>query len=170
MLDEIRFDQANGFKDLAQITAEQLVTKWPESPEAKEASRLMSPAGATASTNTEAGNAEPTKSTEDEQKRKLADRWQYEGFQDNMTSETVHVAHILSDNSVEFDPPYDGTQFASLTLWAYGDGNNDAEFKIDKGQIECGLGRRFPVQVRFASEKADFWWASQAPDHDSPRI
>ena len=75
-------------------------------------------------------------------------QWSYWSDEDPMTSKVTRGAKVQSKNSFEFDFPYKGTQYATLTLRKHPSYGSDVMFSIEKGQILCSS-YQCPIRIRF---------------------
>ncbi|MGP8251033.1 MAG: hypothetical protein ACLQHF_03300 [Terracidiphilus sp.] len=83
------------------------------------------PSAATAPASAQAPDAPPKES------------WSYDQSTDQMTGKVTRFACLDSEDQLQFDPPYDGGTTGTI-CFRKGRGL-DAYFKIDKGQILCGV-------------------------------
>jgi LSD1 subclass zinc finger protein len=92
-------------------------------------------------------------------------QWIYKVKNDPMGG-TVATAGVASNNTIEFDFPYQGTQNASLIV------RNDDGYSVivgvQRGQFLCTMG--CSVQVRFDAGESQRWRAAGASDLDSTVI
>lgn len=76
--------------------------------------------------------------------------WEYSEVVDKMTSKQTKFARVISNESLDLEFPYDGTNYAQITLRKK-EGLN-IYLTIDKGQITGGYDNKF-ITVRFDEEK-----------------
>ncbi|AWK07089.1 hypothetical protein HYN56_23795 [Flavobacterium crocinum] len=77
-------------------------------------------------------------------------KWEYHQSTDKMTSKAINFAQIMSNQSLDLEFPYEGTNYGRLTLRKK-DGL-DIYLSIDKGQITGGYDNNY-ISVRFDEEK-----------------
>jgi hypothetical protein len=77
-------------------------------------------------------------------------KWEYHQSTDKMTSKAIKFAQIMSNESLDLEFPYEGTNYGRLTLRKK-DGL-DIYLSIDKGQISGGYDNNY-ISVRFDEEK-----------------
>jgi hypothetical protein len=63
--------------------------------------------------------------------------WTYDETTDSMTGKITHIACLDSEDQLQFGFPYDGGSTGSICLRK--GKQTDAFFKIDKGQVLCGV-------------------------------
>lgn len=101
-------------------------------------------------------------------------QWTYRAYTDEMTGETIHIAEITSENTMNFRFPYGGPQRGEITIRMHPQHGKDVIFSIEQGQLLCdkwsGLNRRCPVRVRFDEESPAAWTASPAADHSTEHL
>jgi hypothetical protein len=100
----------------------------------------------------------------------LAEKWTYNATTDPMTSRTSRTATIASENSVEFDFPYQGEQHARLIVRNDPSYGRDVMLQIERGQILCPSYQDCSVRVRFDEGAAERWTAAGADDGSSTVI
>lgn len=106
--------------------AEQVIRDYPGTPEAAQATIVL----------------------KEIQEELVGAQWAYWADEDPMTSKVTRGARVQSKNSFEFDFPYKGTQYATLTLRKHPSYGSDVMFSIERGQILCSS-YQCPVRVRF---------------------
>ena len=100
----------------------------------------------------------------------MAAKWSYSSSTDDMTGGTSRYARISSENTVEFDFPYEGTQRARLTLRTHPSYGRDVMFSIERGQLMCPSYDGCTVRVRFDDGAPQSWSASPASSRNSTLI
>ncbi|RVT78544.1 hypothetical protein EOD40_04735 [Flavobacterium sufflavum] len=95
-------------------------------------------------------------------------KWQYDSSIDKMTSKTSKFATITSNESLDLDFPYDGVNWAYLTLRKK-NGTLNIYLKIDKGQIHGGYENNY-IEVRFDEDKPITFSYSEPEDNSSDLI
>lgn len=79
--------------------------------------------------------------------------WEYSEYPDEMSDDTTYLASVVSENSVDFDFPYDGGSTLTLTVRKSPQYGSDIYIKISKGQFNSGIyGQK--IKVRFDENKA----------------
>ncbi|MGZ5198879.1 MAG: hypothetical protein ACXWC4_03835 [Telluria sp.] len=73
--------------------------------------------------------------------------WIYGSYEDKMTGDKGSYSYVKSENTAEFEFPYQGKQHADLTVGSSG----IVSFEIEKGQFTCGRGCY--VLIKFDDEK-----------------
>lgn len=99
---------------------------------------------------------------QDREAAALADKWGYDRDTDAMTSKVTYSARIRSENSVNFDFPYQGEQHATLMLRVHPTYGRDVIFRIEKGQLPCSSYDGCSVRVRFDEQPPQRWHANPA--------
>lgn len=79
--------------------------------------------------------------------------WKYSESVDEMTDKTAYFATIESDNSVDFEFPYDGGSTLSFTIRQSPQYGNDMYIRISKGQFNPGISGT-KIKVRFDDNEA----------------
>ncbi|NHC02321.1 hypothetical protein G9F31_00790 [Acinetobacter sp. 187] len=79
-----------------------------------------------------------TSVTEADKEPKQVQNWEYKTTKDDMRNKTTEFATTVSDNTVDFEFPYDGGSKLILTLRQSGK-ETDVMITISKGQILCGI-------------------------------
>lgn len=91
--------------------------------------------------------------------------WQYDQSQDEMTDKMTYFASITSTNMVDFDFPYDGGSYLTLTIRKSPKYGLDVYISISNGQFIAGVEGE-PVYIRFDKNK-EFKVIGMMPDDDS---
>jgi len=92
--------------------------------------------------------------------------WGYETDTDKMTSKLSYVAAINSSNQLQFDAPYNGGSTATVRI-ENKTGDNNIMLSIDKGQFICDVSDGCAIRVRFDSDPAITFHASEPTDYSS---
>ncbi len=100
------------------------------------------------------GGTAPTDSVASTMEEKIDDsNWEYNEIPDEMTDDTTYLAHVVSENAVDFDFPYDGGSTLMLTVRKSPQYGSDIYIKISKGQFNSGIyGQK--IKMRFDENKA----------------
>lgn len=97
-------------------------------------------------------------------------QWEYRNGEDKMTGKKTFFANITSTNTVSFSSPYEGEQYASLTIRDDPKYGKDIIFRIEKGQILCHSYNECTVLVRFDEESPSKYFANPPADNSSETI
>lgn len=84
---------------------------------------------------TAGGEKSKSKDSKVEEKTK----WKYSENEDEMTEKKSFFASLRSDNEVDFEFPYDGGSYLSITVRNSPKYGKDVYFSIDKGQFNEGI-------------------------------
>lgn len=143
---------------------------YPDSPQVEEAGEII-PKAAKMREQAAAEAARRRAEREREaQQRQLARKWTYQVTTDDMTGGTTRTARIRSDNTVNFDFPYQGPQRGTLMLRTHPTYGRDVIFRIREGQILCNTYSRCRVRVRFDDGSPRTWPASPPSDQSTEVI
>lgn len=99
-----------------------------------------------------------------------AAKWSYSSATDQMTGKTSRTARIQSENTVNFDFPYQGAQLATLVIRNHPSYGRDAILRIEQGQILCPSYDDCTVKIRFDDGQAESWTAAGAADHSTTAV
>ncbi|RFO96895.1 hypothetical protein DIC66_10360 [Rhodoferax lacus] len=94
-------------------------------------------------------------------------QWEYIHTDDPMGKGLIHQATVVSTNTVDFDFPYSGPQYGTLTLRTHPRYGRDVVFRIEKGQFICRLYEGCNVVVRFDDDSPTTFSAIGSADHSS---
>lgn len=94
-----------------------------------------------------------------------SNKWYYNEDVDKMTSKKNHFATLVSENSLNFDFPYNGGSYGKL-LVRKKDGSTNIMLSISKGQFMTGI-EGVRVRLRFDQEPAFSVTGSQSSDYSS---
>jgi hypothetical protein len=95
------------------------------------------------------------------------ERWTYEVKDDPMKAgRKDYYAETVSQNTLAFAPPYEGSQHARLMIRNSAQYGKDVIFSIARGQFICGVGRCF-VQVAFDANQPESFEVHRPTDLDS---
>ena len=97
----------------------------------------------------------------------MAKKWRYSATTDEMSGRTTRTAVIRSENTVNFDFPYQGAQRGTLTVRTHPSYGRDVIFQIEQGQILCNSYSRCRIRVRFDDGQATSWGGNPAADGSS---
>jgi hypothetical protein len=96
-------------------------------------------------------------------------RWTYTSASDAMTSRPIRLAATLSIDALQFRPPYDGLQHATLAVRYHPREGTNVVLAIERGQFVCGpSGCR--LLVRFDDAPAVSFVALEPTDGSSTRL
>lgn len=154
----------------ARREARQFLQRFPDSPEAARVEELL-PQLETAVLEQERRQEERRRQEQEQaRQRALAAKWGYEATSDEMTGRTSRRAAIRSENTVNFDFPYQGAQRASLILRTHPSYGRDVIFSIEKGQLLCRSIDRCQVRIRFDEGQPQTWTARPPADHSTTTL
>lgn len=91
-------------------------------------------------------------------------KWQYQEFDDEMTSEKTYIAKIVSPDIAQFEFPYQGGSTMSLSVRKSGK-DLDAYIQISKGQINTDY-QNPTVTFRFDDEPPVEYEVVETTDND----
>lgn len=98
---------------------------------------------------------------------KLQRKWRYSASVDQMTGNRAYFAEIYSENTVNFDFPYNGEQRGKLILRDHPSFGKSVMFRIEQGQLLCHSFSSCNVKVRFDDGPAERWGGNEPRDHTS---
>jgi hypothetical protein len=150
--------------------AEDLISRYPDSEEARQAGALLPELTESIRVAEEAERQRKAEAAARAEAQRLARKWSYRASEDPMTSRVTRQASIESENTVDFDFPYAGPQHGTLILRDHPSYGKDVIFKIERGQILCHSYSSCDVRVRFDERSPERWKASEAADNDSTVI
>lgn len=104
------------------------------------------------------------------ERRRLAGKWSYQKSIDSMTSAVTRTASIASENTVNFDFPYQGAQHATLMIRDHPSYGKDVILKIERGQILCQSYQDCDIRIRFDEGNSTTWRAVGPSDNSSTTI
>lgn len=170
MLALVESERAANRPSSALRQARELISAHARSPEAEAATKLMPEleTAVEAEQKAEAGRA--AKAAAEEEARRLAAKWRYRVDADPMTSKKARYASIDSENTLNFDFPYQGEQHGTLILRDHPIHGRDVMITIDKGQILCQSYEDCTVRVRFDEGSPQSWNAAGSADNRSTVI
>lgn len=154
------------YPDMAAVSlqkARDLVQRYPGTPEADSAAAMI-PTLEKAAAEYAGREAE---SREARQREALALKWSYSSDIDPMTSRTSRHARIRSENTISLDFPYEGEQYATLTLRNHPSHGRDVILSIEQGQFLCSSYDGCRVRIRFDEGAAQTWSAIGPSDHST---
>lgn len=96
--------------------------------------------------------------------------WQYDSVADPMNDKYTYTAKIKSTNYHEFEFPYNGKTYCSVTIRKSSTKGEDVIIKIDKGQIlnnDFGVSPENSILVRFDDKPAKKYNIAGSSDGDS---
>ncbi|MDE5800530.1 MAG: hypothetical protein K2H74_05850 [Paramuribaculum sp.] len=92
--------------------------------------------------------------------------WNYTESVDEMTDKTTYFATLTSENSVDFDFPYDGGSRLILTIRDSPQYGKDIYIKISKGQFNSSINGT-NIKVRFDENEAFTVHCNEASDYST---
>lgn len=87
-----------------------------------------------------------------------------------MTGAVSHSAAVQSENTLEFDFPYQGAQHAMLLVRRHPRFGRDVIFSIEKGQLLCTSYEGCTVLVRFDKGDPQSFSANPPADHSTESL
>ncbi|HVL91393.1 MAG TPA: hypothetical protein VM841_14275 [Actinomycetota bacterium] len=99
----------------------------------------------------------------------LQGKWSYDSFTDDLSGKEYRIARIQSENTVDFDFPYAGSQHATLMIRQHPRFGLDVFLSIEKGQFLCQSWEDCTVQVRFDNGGIQRW-SAVAPEDNSTTV
>jgi hypothetical protein len=84
-----------------------------------------------------------------------------------MTSKETRTARIVSENTVNFDFPYEGAQQGTLTLRTHPTYGRDVMLSIQEGQFLCRSYEDCTIRVRFDEAQPERWRAIGPSDNST---
>lgn len=170
ILADLERERAAGHPETALPFAREVMSSYPSSPEAEKASKLIPELEAAIAAAEEAERVRAAEATAAAEAQRLADKWMYHVSEDPMSSRKSRFAAIESENTVEFDFPYQGSQHGTLTLRDHPSYGRDVIFSIERGQLLCRSYDDCQVRVRFDEGKAENWNAVGPSDNSTTSI
>ena len=104
------------------------------------------------------------------EKAKTRDRWKYYKFEDAGSGRYYSQAIVKSENEVNFDFPYDGSQRASFELRNHPRWGKDLIISLKRGQFLCDAYQNKYVSIRFDGSAVESYRCLQASDGSSNQI
>lgn len=98
------------------------------------------------------------------------DQWAYLQTEDKMGNGFIYQALVSSTNTVNFDFPYSGQQYATLSLRTHPRYGKDLIFKIERGQFLCTSYDGCAVLIRFDEEEPLRYSATSAADNSTETL
>lgn len=92
--------------------------------------------------------------------------WDYSESTDEMDGKTDYFAQIASDNTVDFEFPYNGGSTGFLTI-RNKDGKNDVYFQVNKGQFLTSYSNTDYLRIKFDDADLEKYSFSGAADGSS---
>lgn len=89
--------------------------------------------------------------------------WSYSEDEDKMTNEKRYFASCISTNEIEFEFPYNGGSYFTLTVRNMGKGN-EIVLQVSKGQFMSGIGSTEYCRVKFDDGETTNYTYSSAAD------
>lgn len=142
----------------AYLAKNKLVEYYESSPETAQAKVLL-----------EEKQAQLDADAEKTRKRAEAEKsyWTYSSNSDEMTGSIVKYASVTAMNSVNFEFPYQGAQYATLMLRRHPRHGKDTILSLDRGQFLCNSYDGCSILVRFDDQRPMSFSASPSSSHDS---
>lgn len=170
ILADVEKERAAGRPDAALAFARELVDAHGGTPEADTAAKQLPELEAEIKAAEEAERVRAAAAVAAAEAQRLADKWSYRVNEDPMTSRKSRFASIESENTVDFDFPYQGSQRGTLTLRDHPTYGRDVIFSIERGQLLCPSYDDCQVRVRFDEGSSERWNAVGPSDNSSTSI
>lgn len=87
-----------------------------------------------------------------------------------MTGKAVHIASVLSANTVAFDFPYQGEQRGELVIRRHPRHGGNVALRIERGQLLCAAYLECHVLVRFDNGPPSVFAAAPPSDQSTETI
>jgi hypothetical protein len=170
MLALVESERAANRPSSALHQARELISAHARTPEAEAAAKLVPELETAVEAEQKAEAERAAKAAAEEEARRLAAKWRYHVDTDPMTSKKARYASIDSENTLNFDFPYQGEQHGTLTLRDHPIHGRDVMIHIDKGQILCQSYQDCTIRVRFDEGSPQRWSAVGPADNSSTVI
>lgn len=170
ILADLEKERVAGRPDAALDLARKLVNNYAGTPEADTAAKQIPDLEAAAKAAEEAERIRAAEAAAAVEAQRLADKWSYRVSEDPMTSRKSRYATIESENTVEFDFPYQGSQRGTLLLRDHPSYGRDVIFSIERGQLLCPSYSDCQIRVRFDEGSPERWSAVGPSDNSSTSI
>ena len=92
--------------------------------------------------------------------------WEYSQDTDKMTSHVSYYAQSISNNEIDFKPPYDGGSKFNLTVRKR-NGENEVMLQVDKGQFMPNIADERMIKVKFDDGQPNEYSYNEASDGSS---
>lgn len=170
LLAVLKSERAAGRPESALRYARDLVNSHSGTPEAEEAASQLTELEAAVEAAQEAERARAAEAAAEAEGQRLAAKWSYRVDDDPMTSRKARYASIQSENTLNFDFPYQGEQHGRLILRDHPSHGRDVMILIDKGQILCPSYDDCTIRVRFDEGNPQRWSAAGSADNSTTVI
>jgi hypothetical protein len=148
---------ASGSPDAALVQAKAVISSFPGSAEADSVQRLLPIIESAARDSSEARGRREANAAAEAERNRLAAKWTYTADSDAMTGRSTRSAVIESENTVEFDFPYEGPQHGTLVIRNHPSYGQDVMLTIREGQILCPSYDDCTVRIRFDEGSPESW-------------
>lgn len=170
MLAALQQEAAAGRHAEALRLAHELTSLHAGTPEADKAAKQIPEFEAVISAAEEAERIRAAEASAKAEAQRLSDKWNYSVNEDPMTSRKSRYARIQSENTVNFDFPYQGSQKGTLVLRDHPSYGRDVIFSIERGQLLCQSYDDCQIRIRFDEGKPEKWNAVGPSDNSSTSI
>jgi hypothetical protein len=170
ILNNLEKERSAGNPDSALNHARELVAAHSGTPEAAKAQAYIPALEAAQRRAEEERRGHAAQAAKEAEVQRLAEKWTYRFDDDPMTSRTAKYASIESENTVNFDFPYQGSQRGRLTLRDHPSYGRDVIFSIEQGQILCRSYEDCLIRIRFDEGEPQSWYAVGPADNSSTSI
>lgn len=96
--------------------------------------------------------------------------WAYRSYTDDATGKQAKTASLISKNSMNFDFPYNGTQYGNFTVRNHPRYGVDAFLTIQKGQLLCSSYNSPNVLIRFDNGAASSYSCNSPADYSRETV
>lgn len=170
ILTDVEKERAAGHPDAALKLAHDLINAHGGTPEADTAAKQIPELEAAVKAAEEAERVRAAEAAAAAEAQRLADKWRYRVDEDPMTSRKSRYASIESENTVDFDFPYQGSQHGTLILRDHPTYGRDVIFSIERGQLLCQSYDDCQIRVRFDEGNPERWNAVGPSDNSNTSI
>lgn len=170
VLADLEKERTAGRPDVALKIARDLINEHGGTPEADTAAKQIPELEAAIKAAEEAERVRVAEAAAAAEAQRLADKWAYSVNEDPMTSRKSRFAIIESENTVDFDFPYQGLQRGRLMLRDHPTYGRDVIFSIERGQLLCPSYDDCQIRVRFDEGNPERWNAVGPSDNSSTSI
>lgn len=170
ILADLERENAAGKPQAALKHAQTLISQHAGTPEADRATQLLPELEAAVEAAAEAERVRAAEAAAAAEARRLALKWSYRSSEDPMTSRPSRSAVIQSENTVNFDFPYQGPQHGTLQIRDHPTYGSDVILTIERGQFLCQSYTDCQIRVRFDESSAQRWNAVGPADNSSTAI
>lgn len=114
-------------------------------------------------------NTKAEEKTESKEPEAVKSNWSYTEDADKMTNEKRYFASCVSTNEIDFEFPYNGGSFFTLTVRQMGKGN-EIVLQVSKGQFMTSISSSESIRAKFDDGQAFTFSFNSASDGSSDVI